>query len=51
MMGQLYELGKGSITLNDVQESLNGEPAPHFTYIAPASGLLLKKIHFKTDHQ
>lgn len=51
MMGQLYELAKGSITLNDLRESLNGAPAPHFTYIAPASGLMLKKIHFKTDHQ
>lgn len=51
MMGQLYELGKGSITLNELKESLNGEPAPHFTYIAPASGLLLNKIHFKTAHR
>lgn len=46
MMGQLYELGKGSITLDDLKESLKGVGS-HFDYIAPASGLLLNKTHFK----
>ena len=47
MMGQLYELGKGSITLNNIKESLENENGPHFNYIAPASGLMLHKVHFK----
>ena len=49
MMGQLYQLGKGDITLADLEESLSGNDAPHFDYIAPASGLMLRKISFKNS--
>lgn len=50
MMGQLYELGKGTIQLEDLKESLLGKPGSHFLYIAPPSGLLLNKIQFKKNH-
>jgi len=50
MMGQLYELGKGSISLSELKESLTEKEAPHFDYIAPASGLILNKTNFKRNH-
>ena len=50
MMGQLYQLGKGAITLQYLEDSLKGVEAPHFDYIAPASGLMLRKIYFKNKN-
>jgi tRNA pseudouridine38-40 synthase len=50
MMGQLYKLGKGDLSLEELKESLLGKPRPHFEYIAPASGLLLYKIDIKKSH-
>lgn len=49
MMGQLYELGKGLITLDDIIESMENENGTHFNYIAPASGLMLHTVHFKNN--
>lgn len=49
MMGQLYQLAKGAISLDELRESLTEKIAPHFDYIAPASGLILNKIHFKSN--
>ncbi len=46
MMGTLIQLGKGELTLNDIQESLKAEVDNQMTYIAPASGLILHKIEF-----
>ncbi len=48
MMGALIELGRGSIDLNFIQESLKGNITKEFRRtIAPASGLHLHKITFK----
>lgn len=46
MMGQLIRLGKGEITLVQIEESLSNPNNGHFDYIAPASGLILNKINF-----
>ncbi|MEH0018813.1 MAG: tRNA pseudouridine(38-40) synthase TruA [Desulfobacter sp.] len=48
MMGQLIALGRGRITLEDLQASLAGpHPGPLDT-IAPASGLILHRIDFES---
>jgi tRNA pseudouridine38-40 synthase len=49
MMGQLYQLGKGAITLEELKDSLVDTTTPNFEYIAPASGLILQEIHFKNN--
>ena len=46
MMGTLIQLGKGELSLNDIQESLKADINNQMTYIAPASGLILHKIEF-----
>ncbi|MCH7535893.1 MAG: tRNA pseudouridine(38-40) synthase TruA [Bacteroidetes bacterium] len=46
MMGQLLLLGKGEITLDNIKSSLNHIDDLSLEYIAPASGLILNKIHF-----
>jgi len=47
MMGALIQLGKGEFRLSDIQESLQDENLTLINYIAPASGLILKKIEFE----
>jgi tRNA pseudouridine38-40 synthase len=47
MMGQLILLGKGAIDLNAIQDSLEGNTANEFHYVAPASGLILNKIEYQ----
>ncbi|MCM4160804.1 tRNA pseudouridine(38-40) synthase TruA [Antarcticibacterium flavum] len=47
MMGTLIQLGKGEVTLQDIQDSLKPESEMTMTFIAPASGLILNKIDFK----
>ena len=47
MMGTLIQLGKGELTLKDIEESLKADVDNQMTYIAPASGLILHKIEFK----
>lgn len=46
MMGQLVELGKGIISLEDIIESLKAENHNPVKTIAPASALILQNIDF-----
>lgn len=47
MMGALVLLGRGELSLNDIQESLDPENRQfQMDYIAPASGLILNKTIF-----
>ena len=47
MMGTLIDLGKGKLTLNDIEKSLEPENTIKMQYIAPASGLILKSLQFE----
>lgn len=47
MMGTLIDLGKGKLTLNDIEESLLLEYKGRMNYIAPASGLILNSVEFE----
>ncbi len=47
MMGGLIMLGKGEMSLEDIEESLKAERDSPITYIAPASGLILNDIEFE----
>lgn len=46
MVGQLFRLGRGEISLEDLERSLKPGFDEHLSYIAPASGLMLHKIQF-----
>jgi tRNA pseudouridine38-40 synthase len=46
MMGTLFRLGKGEITVDDIIQSLKGESHETIGYIAPSSGLMLNKVDF-----
>lgn len=46
IMGALIQLGKGELTMNEIQTSLTGESKLQLTYVAPGSGLLLNKLEF-----
>ena len=46
MMGQLLELGRGNITMEDIRESLKDNVDNQVKTIAPASALILQKIDF-----
>ncbi|MGB5419045.1 tRNA pseudouridine(38-40) synthase TruA [Algibacter sp.] len=46
MMGTLIDLGKGKLTLQDIENSLKPDSNVKMDYIAPASGLILKNIKF-----
>jgi tRNA pseudouridine38-40 synthase len=48
IMGQLLSLGRGEISLEDIRESLTGNDPRPLRHIAPASGLILNEIIFKT---
>ena len=47
MMGTLIDLGKGKLTLQNIEHSLKPENNIKMDYIAPASGLILNKIEFE----
>ncbi len=47
MMGHLFELGKGNISLKDIENALLDPESSSMETIAPASGLMLNKIEFK----
>lgn len=47
MMGALVSLGKGDISLDQIQSSLQPQIDFPLDYIAPASGLILNKIYFE----
>lgn len=46
MIGQLFRLGQGEISITDLERSLKPDFTEHLSYIAPASGLMLHKIEF-----
>jgi len=47
MMGALIKLGRGDMTLDDIEQSLKPESTTVLEYIAPPSGLILNKIEFE----
>ncbi|KAA5825550.1 tRNA pseudouridine(38-40) synthase TruA [Algibacter amylolyticus] len=47
MMGTLIDLGKGKLTIKDIQDTLVPHSNIKMNYIAPASGLILNKIEFE----
>jgi tRNA pseudouridine38-40 synthase len=47
IMGQLFELGKQHITLEELEFSLTGKETTYFNEIAPQSGLILQNVKFK----
>lgn len=47
MMGTLIDLGKGKLTLDDIEASLEPNNTIKMEYIAPASGLILKSLDFE----
>ncbi|MDT0643974.1 tRNA pseudouridine(38-40) synthase TruA [Zunongwangia sp. F363] len=47
MMGALVLVGKGELGLEQIAQSLTGDPEYQMDYIAPASGLILNKVGFK----
>ncbi len=46
MMGALFQLGKGKLSIDDIKGSLLAETDKQMKNIAPASGLILNKIEF-----
>jgi tRNA pseudouridine38-40 synthase len=46
MMGALYELGIGKLSLDDIKKYLAEPNAEGYSFIAPASGLFINKIDF-----
>lgn len=49
MMGALVELGKGTLSLEIIKESLKSDSDVQFSFVAPGSGLQLAKLEFQTD--
>ena len=47
MMGTLIDLGKGKLTIKDIEDSLKPDNTVEITYVAPASGLILKSLQFE----
>jgi len=47
MMGALIQVGRGELSLDQIKESLRPD-TPHLQmdFIAPASGLILRKLEF-----
>ena len=46
MMGALFQVGKGELSIKDIRESLKPNSNIKFTTVAPGSGLLLNKLSF-----
>jgi len=47
IMGALIQLGKGELTIADIQYSLKEDNNLELTFVAPASGLLLHRLDFQ----
>lgn len=47
MMGALIQLGRGELTLIDINEALQENNNIQLTFVAPGSGLLLNSLEFK----
>ncbi|MBL6449960.1 tRNA pseudouridine(38-40) synthase TruA [Fulvivirga sp. 29W222] len=50
MMGTLFALGNGDITLEEIKKSLEDRHTEALSFMAPASGLMLNNLHYKHDH-
>lgn len=48
MMGILFDLGMGKITLEEFEKTLDGSNKIHLSHIAPSSGLMLFKTELTT---
>lgn len=46
MMGALFQVGKGELSIEDIRESLQPNTHITLTTVAPGSGLLLNKLNF-----
>lgn len=46
MMGSLVLVGRGELSLNDIQKSLETGTEMQMDYLAPASGLILNRVDF-----
>jgi len=46
MMGALFQVGKGELSIEDIKESLRPNSTIKLTTVAPGSGLLLNKLSF-----
>ncbi len=46
MMGALFQVGKGELSLMDIEDSLKANSSMVLTTVAPGSGLLLNKLTF-----
>ncbi|PKB44293.1 tRNA pseudouridine38-40 synthase [Cellulophaga sp. RHA19] len=49
LMGALIQLGKGEVTLSDIEEALKLDSTTKFVFVAPGSGLMLHSLDFKDD--
>lgn len=49
LMGALIQLGKGEVTLSDIEEALKPNSTTKFVFVAPGSGLMLHSLDFKDD--
>ncbi|MFS4455484.1 tRNA pseudouridine synthase A [Maribacter sp. 2304DJ31-5] len=47
IMGALFQLGKGELSMDDIKKSLQPNTDIVLTSVAPASGLILNRVHFK----
>lgn len=47
MMGALFQVGKGELSVDDIKESLKPNTKIVLTTVAPGSGLLLNKLSFE----
>lgn len=47
IMGQLFLLGQGKTTLDEIRRSLENPTSAEISYVAPASGLILNKVEYK----
>lgn len=46
MMGTLFALGRGDVSLEDISASLKNDFSEALTFMAPASGLMLNKLRY-----
>lgn len=47
MMGALFQVGKGELSINDIKDSLTSNTSMVLTTVAPGSGLLLNVLTFE----
>lgn len=47
IMGALLQLGKGELSLTEIENSLKSDSKMQLSYVAPGSGLILNSLEFK----